>query len=277
MKKLLEKLFPVILDVTFAILFIIAVSATLFLTQELGFILTFLNINVYIKYAMLVYCSINIYILTAGVLNRIIVREFKPGRARLNINKKFVNWKLSWHCYSLVFMFFKTYLQYNKVIRYLFFRLMRVNLHLSSGIADTVDMQDANNLITIGRNAFLGSEVLLASHFVLGTDIIVFKPISIGDNSAIGARCSVACGVTIGKNVILGFGTMVSMGAIIGDNTKIGAVSIINTNVKIGSNCIIGDNVKIISNVEIPDGTKVPNNCIISDINDVKSLVGISL
>lgn len=205
---------------------------------------------------LLVYLFINLYILTAGLLCRFIVPELKEGSFKSN-SKQFVYWRLYWHFYSFVFLFFRRFLFYSKSIRFLFLRLMRVNLSFNTYFAEMVDMQDANNLISIGKNSGLGTEVLLSVHLLLGNDVIVFRKISIGNNVLVSARCCLAPGVSIGHNVKIGFNTMLSLNVSVGDGSKIGSNVLIDSNAKIGKNCKIGQHVIIPQNAVVPDNTVI--------------------
>ncbi len=214
---------------------------------------------------LLVYLFMNFYILAAGLLCRVIVPKLKEGNFKSN-SRQFVYWRMNWHFYSFVFLFFRRYLYYSKTIRYLFLRLMRVNISFSTYFAEMVDMQDANNLISIGKNSGLGTEVLLSVHLLLGNDVIVFRKISIGDNVLVGARCCLAPGVTIGHNVNIGFNSMLSLNTSVGDGTKIGSNVLIDNNAKIGKNCKIGQH------VIIPQNSVVPDNTVIKDFTEFNQL-----
>ena len=214
-----------------------------------------------ISIPVLFYLFMNLYILVAGILCRISVPKLKEGNFKAN-SKQFIFWRINWHFYSYVFLFFRRYLYYSKTIRYIFLRLMRVNIAFSTFFAEMVDMQDANNLIKIGKNSGLGTEVLLSTHLMLSNDVIVFREITIGENVLISARACLAPGVTIGNNVIIGFNTMLSLKASIGDGTKIGS------NVLIDNNAIIGKNCKIGQHVIIPQNSVVPDNTIIKDFTE---------
>lgn len=209
-----------------------------------------------ISLPFLFYVFMNLYILISGLFCRIIVPELKEGYFKSN-SKQFVYWRINWHFYSYVFLFFRRYLYYSKLIRYVFLRLMRVNINFSTYFAEMVDMQDANNLIKIGENSGLGTEVLLSTHLMLGKDVIVFRKINIGDNVLVSARACLAPGVTIGNHVIIGFNTMLSLNATVGDGSKIGSNVLIDNNVKIGRNCKIGQHVIIPQNAVVPDNTVI--------------------
>jgi len=210
---------------------------------------------------LLFYLFMNFYILAAGILCRILVPELKEGNFKSN-SRQFVYWRINWHFYSYVFLFFRRYLYYSKIIRYIFLRLMRVNITFSTYFAEMVDIQDANNLISIGKNSGLGTEVLLATHLLMGNDILIFRKITIGDNVLVSARGCLAPGVTIGNNVNIGFNTMISLNANIGDGTKVGSNVLIDNNAKIGKNCKIGQH------VIIPQNSVVPDNTVIKDFTE---------
>jgi UDP-3-O-[3-hydroxymyristoyl] glucosamine N-acyltransferase len=211
-----------------------------------------------ISIPVLFYLFLNLYILVAGILCRISVPKLKEGNFKAN-SKQFIFWRINWHFYSYVFLFFRRYLFYSKTLRYVFLRLMRVNITFSTYFAEMVDMQDANNLIKIGKNSGLGTEVLLATHLMLSNEVLVFRKITIGDNVLISARACLAPGATIGNNVIIGFNTMLSLKVSIGNGTKVGSNVLIDNNVKIGNNCKIGQH------VIIPQNSVVPDNTIIED------------
>lgn len=270
MKKILENILPAIIDLVWVVLFTIIASISLFITSKIDLALSFAN--VYIKYSLLALIFINIYIITTGLLCRIFVRPAIAGHSKIGLNKKWLNWRLNWHFYSMVFLFFSKYVFYNRTIRYIFLKLMRVDIQYSTYFAETVDLQDANNLLHIGKNSGLGSEVLIATHLAIATDVILYKEIRIGNNSHIQARASIAPGITIGDNCIIGFDTLMSLNVKVGDGTRIGGKCGINTGVKIGKNCKIGDNVIINPMMIIPDNTTIPDNCIIRNLHDIENL-----
>jgi acetyltransferase-like isoleucine patch superfamily enzyme len=268
MKRLLEKLLPFIIDALWIILFITTVSISLFISRHINnSIIKYLN--PYIAYSISAFLFINIYVIVCGVLFRICVPKMKAGRSAIGLTKPWLTWRMNWHFYSLVFLFLKKYVFYNRTIRFIFLRLFRVNIKYSSYFAETVDLQDANNLLTIGENSGLGSEVIVATHLALSTSIIIFKEVTIGSNSHIQARACLAPGNTIGDNTIIGFDTALSLNVSVGNDTKIGGKCIINTGAKIGNNCRIGENVYIAEKIEVPDNTVIPDSSIISCIGDL--------
>jgi carbonic anhydrase/acetyltransferase-like protein (isoleucine patch superfamily) len=209
--------------------------------------------------AVVTICSfafINAYILVAGVLFRIFVRPLKEGRYKVN-SKRHMMWRLNWNFYSYVFLFLRQYLFYNKTIRFLFFRLLRVNLHYSTYFAETVDMQDANNFLYFGKNAAIGSEVLLSTHLALDAHIHILKKLIIGENTQIQARSCLAPGAKIGSNVIIGFENRISVDVVIGDSTRTGVNCIFHYGAKIGQNCRIGHGVIVDEYCVIPDNTNI--------------------
>ena len=270
MNKLLESVLPIVIDLIWAILFIVIVTVSLFITSKIELMLFFMNVH--IKYSILIFIFINIYIITTGLLCRVFTRPVIAGHSKIGLNRKWLNWRLNWHFYSIVFLFFSKYVFYNRTIRYIFLRLMRVDIQYNTYFAETVDLQDANNLLHIGKNSGLGSEVLIATHLAIATDVILYKEIRIGNNSHIQARASIAPGITIGDNCIIGFDTLMSLNVKVDDGTRIGGKCGINTGVKIGKNCKIGDNVVINPNMVIPDNTVIPDNCIIQNLQDIEKL-----
>jgi acetyltransferase-like isoleucine patch superfamily enzyme len=227
--------------------------------------LTILVFNFLVRYlhmvAVIVLCAltfINIYIVVTGILFRIFVRPLREGRYRVN-SARHMMWRLNWNFYSYVFLFLRQYLLYNKTIRYLFFRLLRVNLSYSTYFAETVDMQDCNNLIYIGQRAGIGSEVLLSTHLALDANIHILKKLIIGDNTQIRARSCLAPGVKIGKNSIIGFENRLSVDVEVGDNTRTGVNTIIHYGAKIGNNCRIGHGVIVDEYSLISDGSIIPD------------------
>ncbi len=218
----------------------------------------FSTLTIIFSIPLLFYIFLNLYILICGSLFRLTVPRLKEGSYRTN-SRQFIIWRVNWHFYSYVFLFFRRYLFYNRTIRFLFLRLMRVNLRYSTYMAEMIDLQDANNLITIGSNSGLGSEALLATHLNMGNDVMIFRRVTIGDNVMVSARACIAPGATIGHNVFIGFNTMLSLNVSIGEDTRIGANAVIGSNVKIGSNCRIGPHSVIKDNAVIPDGTVVPD------------------
>lgn len=168
-------------------------------------------------------------------------------------------WRLNWNFYSYVFLFLRQYLFYNRTIRYLFFRLLRVNLSYSTYFAETVDMQDCNNLIHLGKNVAIGSEVLLSTHLALDANIHILKKLVIGENTQIQARSCIAPGVKIGRNVIVGFENRLSVDVEIGDNTRMGVNTIIHYGAKVGRNCRIGHGVIVDEYSMVPDGSTIPD------------------
>lgn len=265
MKILLVKSLPAIIDLTWVVIFISIVRISVYITSLLD--MPFLDMHT--KYVLLGFIFVNVYIIITGVLCRLLVRPAIAGRSKIGLDKKWLNWRLNWHFYSMVFLFFSKYLFYNRTIRYIFLRLMRVNLSYTTYFAETVDLQDANNLLHIGKNSGLGSEVLIATHLAIATDVMIYREIRIGDNSHIQARAALAPGVTIGNNCIVGFATLVSLNVKIGDGTRIGGKCGINTGVVIGNDCRIGDNVIIGQNLVIPDNTIIADHCVIRSVKDI--------
>lgn len=226
---------------------------------------TVLVFNYFIQHlhvvAVIVLCAltfINVYILVTGILFRIFVRPLREGRYRVN-SARHMMWRLNWNFYSYVFLFLRQYLFYNKTIRYLFFRLLRVNLSYSTYFAETVDMQDCNNLIYFGRKVAIGSEVLLSTHLALDANIHILKKLIVGDNTQIQARSCLAPGVRIGKNAIIGFENRLSVDVEVGDNTRTGVNTTIHYGAKIGNNCRIGHGVIVDEYSVIPDGSIIPD------------------
>lgn len=248
--------------------FITIVSISLFLTHTIFDWLISLNLlNLYIALGTSIYFFINIYILICGILFRLVVPKMKEGRYNVK-SKHFFYWRLNWHFYSYVFLFFRQYLYYTPFIRYLMLRLFRVNLKYSTYIAETADFQDCNNLITIGEKSGIGSEVLLSTHLALSPDISIQRKLTIGNNTHVQARVCLAPGVTIGDNTIIGFASMLSLGTKVGDNTRIGACTLVDANCHIGNNCHIGHNVVISEGINISDNTHIPDFSSIARIKD---------
>lgn len=207
----------------------------------------------------LVLCAfvfINSYIIITGFLFRLAVRPLKEGKYRVN-SRRHMLWRMNWNFYSYVFLFLRQYLFYNKTVRYIFLRMLRVNIHYSTYFAETVDMQDANNLLYFGKNAAIGSEVLLSTHLALDANIHIMKKLIIGDDTQVQARSCIAPGCKIGNNVIIGFENLLSVDVEIGDNTRTGVNSIIHYGAKIGRNCRIGHGVIIDEYAVIPDNSLV--------------------
>ncbi len=230
-------------------------AATIYITASVYFSLT--------KYipviAALVVCAfvfVNSYIIITGLTFRLFVRPLREGKYRVN-SKRHMLWRLNWNFYSYVFLFLRQYLFYNKTVRYIFLRMLRVNIHYSTYFAETVDMQDANNLLYFGKNAAIGSEVLLSTHLALDAHIHILKKLIIGDNTQIQARSCIAPGCKIGDNAIIGFENLLSVDVEIGDNTRTGVNSIIHYGAKIGKNCRIGHGVIIDEYAVIPDNSMI--------------------
>jgi len=262
---------PFIIDLIWIIGFISIVSISLFINSYIMSFLFNLNfINKYIVYGISVFSFINLYIITCGVLFRLIVPKIKSGHSIVGLSKNYFIWRLNWHFYSYVFLFLNKYVLYNRTIRYFFLRLFRVNVKYSTYFAETVNLQDANNLLTVGKNSGLGSEVIIATHLAISTKVIIFKEVNIGDNTHIQTKVSIAPGVRIGSNSIIGFDTVISLFVHIGDNTRIGARCSIHTSVKIGNNCRIGDKVYIGERITIADNVSIPNNSKILTSNDLE-------
>jgi len=99
----------------------------------------------------------------------------KTRHARVGITKQFFTWRMNWHFYCMVFLFLHKHVFYNRTIRYIFLRLLRVSIKYSSYFAETVDLQDANNLLTIGKNSRLGSKVILSTHLAFSPTVIIFR------------------------------------------------------------------------------------------------------
>ncbi|ERJ10912.1 DapH/DapD/GlmU-related protein [Haloplasma contractile] len=264
---IINKLMLCVIDLIWIIGFITIVSSSLYLTDHINnYLLSLEFINRFIVYGLSIFCFINLYIIITGILFRIFVPKIKPGRAKVGLSKKHFYWRMNWHFYSYVFLFFKKYTFYNRIMRYTFLRLFRVNIKYSTYLAETVDLQDANNLLTIGRNSGLGSEVIIATHLALSPKVVIFREVNIGDNTHIQSRASIAPGVTIGNQTMIGFDTVISINVTIGNNTRVGARCSIDTGVTIGSNCRIGQNVYLGAGISIrdqmviPDGSKILNS-----------------
>ena len=230
-------------------------SATVYVTA-----LVYLALAKYIPAIIsMVLCGfvfINTYIIITGLTFRLFVKPLREGKYRVN-SRRHMLWRLNWNFYSYVFIFLRQYLFYNKTVRYLFLRMLRVNIHYSTYFAETVDMQDANNLLSFGKNAAIGSEVLLSTHLALDANIHILKKLVIGDNTQVQARSCIAPGCKIGNNVIIGFENLLSVDVEIGDNTRTGVNSIIHYGAKIGKNCRIGHGVIIDEYAVIPDNSAV--------------------
>jgi len=253
-KRIIDQIFG---EVTWLLGIVVVLSMTTYLTV-LVFDLLIHELHIV---AVIVLCAltfVNVYILVTGFLFRIIVRPLREGRYRVH-SARHMMWRLNWNFYSYVFLFLRQYLFYNRTIRYLFFRLLRVNLSYSTYFAETVDMQDCNNLIYLGKNVAIGSEVLLSTHLALDANIHILKKLIIGKNTQIQARSCIAPGAKIGKNVIIGFENRLSVDVEIGDNTRIGVNTIIHYGAKIGKNCRIGHGVIVDEYSIIPDGSTIPD------------------
>lgn len=127
----------------------------------------------FISVPMLGWLWINLYILTVGVLQRLIAPPLKEGRVIVG-SKDWVKWRLNWIFYSYVFMFLSRYMLFNKYIRTIYLKLARVKLHYSSNLSLSVALQDANNLLEFDENSFLGSEVILAPHLIISEKLMFF-------------------------------------------------------------------------------------------------------
>ncbi len=230
-------------------------AATLYVTASVYYPLT----KYFPAIVGLVSCAfvfINSYIIITGLAFRLFVRPLREGKYRVN-SRRHMLWRLNWNFYSYVFLFFRQYLFYNKTVRYLFLRMLRVHIHYSTYFAETVDMQDANNLLYFGKNAAIGSEVLLSAHLALDAHIHILKKLIIGDDTQIQARSCIAPGCKIGDNVIIGFENLLSVDVEIGDNTRTGVNSVIHYGAKIGKNCRIGHGVIIDEYAVIPDNSMI--------------------
>lgn len=230
-------------------------AATIYLTSSVYYSLTE-HIPVIVRVVICAFVFINSYIIITGLAFRLFVKPLEEGKYRVN-SRRHMLWRLNWNFYSYVFLFLRQYLFYNKTVRYLFLRMLRVNIHYSTYFAETVDMQDANNLLYFGKNAAIGSEVLLSTHLALDANIHILKKLFIGDNTQIQARSCIAPGCKIGDNVIIGFENLLSVDVEIGDNTRTGVNSIIHYGAKIGRNCRIGHGVIIDEYTVIPDDSMI--------------------
>lgn len=160
---------------------------------------------------------------------------------------------------------------------------MRVNLQYSTYFAETVDLQDANNLLTLGENTGFGSEVTISTHLQMPNGKIIFGKVDIGKNCVISARCGIGPACTIGDNTQIGFGTLLSTAVTIGEGTIVGGNTVFHPHVKIGKNCRIGNHVVIPSRSIIPDNTIIPDCMVwgspkkVEENNFEKALVGPTL
>lgn len=261
-KGLIERIptgiFLAIFDVLWVIGFITISSSSWFLSSKIYEGLIALKLNNFIAAPITAYCFINIYIIITGLLFRLIVPKLKEGSFKSIKSKQFISWRLNWHFYSFVFLFLSKYLYYSPTIRYIFLRLMRINLDYTTYFAETVDMQDANNMMKFGKNTGFGSEVLMATHLQMPNGKIVFGKLDIGDNVKISARVCIGPKTTIENDAHISFETLISYNVKIGQGTYIGANTIISPYTVIGKNCNIGHHVTIPSRSVIPDGTVIP-------------------
>ena len=230
-------------------------AATIYITASVYYSLT-KYIPAIVSLVLCAFVFINSYIIITGLAFRLFVRPLKEGKYRVN-SRRHMLWRLNWNFYSYVFLFLRQYLFYNKTVRYIFLRMLRVNIHYSTYFAETVDMQDANNLLYFGKNAAIGSEVLLSTHLALDAHIHILKKLIIGDNTQIQARSCIAPGCKIGSDVIIGFENLLSVDVEIGDNTRTGVNTIIHYGAKIGSDCRIGHGVIIDEYAVIPDSSMI--------------------
>lgn len=230
-------------------------AATISLTSSVYYSLTKFVPAIF-SLVLCAFVCINSYIIITGLLFRLIVKPLKEGKYRVN-SRRHMLWRMNWNFYSYVFLFLRQYLFYNKTVRYIFLKMLRVNIHYSTYFAETVDMQDANNLLYFGKNAAIGSEVLLSTHLALDANIHILKKLIIGDNTQVQARSCIAPGCKIGNNVIIGFENLLSVDVEIGDGTRTGVNSIIHYGAKIGRNCRIGHGVIIDEYAVIPDNSVI--------------------
>ncbi len=258
-------------NILWAIGFILITTISLFITAEFFTVLTGpLFVNKYLAFSISLLLFMFSYVVVCGVLFRLFVPKMKEGRY-VSGSKQHILWRMNWHFYSYIFLFARYLFLYLPFMRYLVLKLFRVNLTPSVYIAETANFQDCNNLITIGENSGIGSEVMLSTHLALSPTISVQRKLTIGSNTHIQARVCLAPGVTIGNNTIIGFASMLSLGAKIGNDVKIGA------NVVVGTNCIIGNNCRIGHCVIISESIKIADNTTIPDYSKVIKLKGSSV
>lgn len=265
-KKLCNLLFG---EITWLSGICLILGATIYVTASIYYSLT-KYIPAIVSLVSCAFVFINSYILITGLAFRLCVRPLKEGKYRVN-SRRHMMWRLNWNFYSYVFLFLRQYLFYNKTVRYLFLRMLRVNIRYSTYFAETVDMQDANNLLYFGKNAAIGSEVLLSTHLALDTNIHILKKLVIGDNTQIQARSCIAPGCKIGNNVIIGFENLLSVDVEIGDNTRTGVNTIIHYGAKIGNDCRIGHGVIIDEYAVIPDNSMIEDFSHVMKTGDVAS------
>ncbi len=252
------KYFLLLMDLLWIVGFVLILAISGGLTYFLLSEFQKANVNFFIAVPICVYLFINIYILVSGLLCYLFVPKLKEGRHSAD-SSQFVYWRIRWHFYSYVFLFFRQYLFYNRLIRFIYFKLMRINIKFSSYFAETVDMQDANNLLYIDENSGLGSEVIVATHFQLTKGKFMLGKIEIGKNTVISARTSISPDTKIGDNVYLQYDVHMGPCVTIGDNTTVGSGAYIYQYSRIGKNCRIGYNVMVAPKSRIPDGTAVPD------------------
>ena len=189
------------------------VSQKIDLNNILGILLLCLTIGVSI------YLFFIVALFVFGIVERILVIGFKPGRYKTS-SFTFIRWLT----YSgLHILLLNTVLPFmaGSVFSRIFYRILGAKIGKNVFI-NTKGLHDAY-LLEIGDNVVIGGETNISCHIFEGNELILGK-IKIGNNTLIGTDCYIMPDVTIGSNCSIGLYSYVRKKRVIEDKSMIMAI-----------------------------------------------------
>jgi len=172
---------------------IYVVSQNLEFSNILNILLLCLTIGVSI------YLFFIVALLVFGVVERVLVIGFKPGRYKIG-SFTFIRWLI----YSgLHILLLNTVLPFmaGSTFSKIFYRILGAKIGKNAFI-NTKGLHDAY-LLEIGDNVVIGGETNISCHIFEGNELILGK-IKIGNNTLIGTDCYIMPDVTVGNNCSIG-------------------------------------------------------------------------
>jgi len=189
--------------VFYGAVFGISMVPSAFVLLKMSQLLELNNILHIILFCLTIGVAIYLFFIVAlfvfGVVERILVIGFKPGRYKTS-SFTFIRWLI----YSgLHILLLNTVLPFmaGSTFAKMFYRILGAKIGKNTFI-NTKGLHDAY-LLEIGDNVVVGGETNISCHIFEGNELILGK-IKIGSNTLIGTDCYIMPDVTVGNNCSIG-------------------------------------------------------------------------
>ncbi len=191
------------------------------------------------------------FVLAAGGLRLLLQPRLKEGLTPIGLNRDYVAWGIQ-SVFQGVFTtsIFARQIHILFYLRWLYYRLMGMNLSLSSIIGTQATIRQAE-LIELGKHSIVGEGSYLVPHLSPDGKNHLHGRIRLGERAVVGGRASVAPGASLGDRSVLGACSVLGMNAHVGDDARIGP------NVLIMPNVVIGDGAKVVAGSVVKQNTVI--------------------